>query len=762
MRFTFCLLILFLCLSGESYATVNPLTTTRPMIIATGDRLAAMQSKLVLSHPSWTYFKDKIDAFAATLPYNKGEFAASNALAYRLTGQVSYLNRAKELFRMVYIDSSSGYYWDYKNRNGFRSGNKWACLTFDWLYNDLSPTERAEFQAAFKVWGQYWVGYVNYDNNFANYRVTDTDETTSLSENLLLLGICLYNDDAYSTTLFDAADAMHNNFVVGVFMNGYMAGGLWAEGSDYSPATMQHWIRSFIINKEARGIAYPNDYVDKAIIAMRHQTFPGYTGMFAYGDIESATDYSLPAHEYRYDLMLALTDATATPGIKNSGINWIKTINDNGTVPSESIYTGIWRVIFEPQTLAYTTETLPEYMHAPGMGFVSMRTSWDDSANSLYFINSKWTVDHQHKDALSFSIMRGGKVITKELSGYGGVSVDSASHNTLLIQNIDKGSSSPTLRPAGDAVTHQVINADDYGYIDAEATQVYNISGYYAQNYTDKVRRKLVFLKPDTLIIHDAIDINPTYAPRWKKYIQRFQSAPLLSEGIYTSTNEGVSLSFKPIYPQSLVTVVDESGLYADNTQVEAPTNQRKWRAEVTPLVDNNNQEFLNVLYFGDGGMPVSAPLVMSPAGRGLVVGQKAVVFYSSDASYTVDATSHYVFGLPPNSNVSVMRGGNEITGSPYNTGSNGVVAFSSDAGIAVYTIGTPAANPDTCDAYHFNLCTTPELCATVTPTAYWYDNACHSEPEPVDPPASAGITVGIGGNTSFDTGGSGSLGVAQ
>ena len=93
------------------------------------------------------------------------------------------------------------------------------------------------------------------------------------------------------------------------------------------------------------------------------------------------------------------------------------------------------------------------------------------------------------------------------------------------------------------------------------------------------------------------------------------------------------------------------------------------------------------------------------------------------DRVYTVDATKHYIADLPANILITVKRGGVVISGSPFDTGSAGVIAFSATSGEATYTIG---------DA-------------------------------PIDPPTSTGgITNTTGGAISFNTGGTVSLGVIQ
>jgi len=668
---------------------------TPTKIFFTASRISRMKAIRDADHTVWQYLLSRLAKYQNTDPYNYGEYSSAYALAYRLTGNTQYLTRAKYL-----LDKYATF--GYKNRNGFRNDNRWAHFTFDWIRDQLTTAEKQKYAGWFKTWGQYWENYVNYNNNFSGFRTADSDETTSLTESFLLIGLSLEGiDDTYAQTMLNVSDAMLSQFIVGQYMNGHMAGGMWGEGSDYSPATVQHWIRQFLINKEYRNIQYPTAYISDTIKAIVHSTYPGYTGMFEYGDLEAyPDDYTLPTHEYRDSMMLALIAAEDNTATKALGQYWLYRARAyDGGPQLTSSYTGIWRMLFEQIYNAQSSDPvaagLPTNLYAPGIEFVSMRDNWSDSGTAVYFQNSISRVDHYQRDALSFNIISDGVAITKELTGYSGYSGTSYAHNTLLIENADGGNSSPTLRPAGPTTISDIDFDTSFSYVSADAANAYNMSGYYAENYTDYVKRKLFYLKPDIVVVYDYIQINPNYSPRKKTYTQRFQARPTLSNGVYTATSQGKTFHFKTLLPVNHVAnVIDESQLLSGAAITGAPVNQRKWKIMLNPVVDQNKMEFLNILYFnnqGAGVMPATSSLfTQNGEMTGTYISKPArdyIVLFNNDPTdtaptgalmysfNTTKTSDHFLTGLTPGGNygVTVTKSGSTLTVT-LGSGSNAIV----------------------------------------------------------------------------------------
>ncbi len=674
-------------------------------IFLTQERLAKALEHRDSRDEVWEYFVGLLDDYLVRRPYSSGEYAAAFALAYRLTGDLLYLNRAKELFWLTYRD------WDYKSRNGFRSNNRFAHYVFDWLRDGLTQEEKAAYVSLFTTWANYWEQHVDYANDFRNFRWQDTDETTSLVENFLLMALSLEGEnDVYAQTLFNISDEMFSRFVVAGFMEDLMAGGVWGEGSDYSPNTMRHWLRSLIVNRESRNIsmAPASRYARDVLYALVHMTFPDGRSMFQYGDVEAARDYRLLGDDYRFELMLVLIEALDRAEDKALGRYWLNLVEEREGVPSLSGSAGMWRLLFEevnspamgPESVGLDTTYV-----ADGLQLVATRAGWGEADNVVYFQNGTPRVDHMQKDALSFNIVSGGVVITKESTGYAGPADQSIAHNSLLIENADGGSSSPTGRFAGDGALKVVASTDHYTYIEADATQLYNSSGYRADIYLDAVVRKLVFLKPDIVVVYDNIELLAGNEGRWRKYIQHFQVEPTLyGNGFYETVSEGKRFYFKTLLPTEVVTTkVDESQLWRGFREYEVPENQRKWHLSVEPAVANLGQtEFLHVLQFGDSST-LTAPaevVALSPANDNVFSGElqgahfkgvtDTVVLFSNgvagELSYEIGssgASKHLVFGLQANASYSVQASAQDgvvtvsiVPGGMYVASGDGVLEF--------------------------------------------------------------------------------------
>ena len=278
--------------------------------------------------------------------------------------------------------------------------------------------------------------------------------------------------------------------------------------------------------------------------------------------------------------------------------------------------------------------------------------------------------------------------------------------------------------------------------------------------------RSMLTIWPDTVIVYDNVTAKSSsndVSVRWW-----FPRQPTVSGQTLSTTDQEADLKV------SVIGITGEFAAPGTSYDLMAITGTSTYRpgyyfADFQTTGTPINNQMITVMQATDHGVsPSGAAGVAATGGKGASIGGNTVVIFTAsqtggdiaDLEYTADATTHYICDLPVNSNVEVFRSGESI--GSFDTGDVGVINFTAVSGEAIYTIGEPVVIPDTCDATHLNLCPTPELCATVTPIAYWYDNACHSEPEPVVPPVSTGITFGTGGTSTFGTGGSGSLGVLQ
>jgi|GEM_PF-1784311 len=607
-------------------------------LLLTQKRVYSVQRKIITDSTAWNELTDKLSHYFDKTPYNSGEYAGAFALAYYISGNEKYINRAITLLRHTYFNEPDIGWKYYKNRNFFRTDARWAMMGYTWIKNKLPKNEQLKIENIFKLWSEYWLKHVDIDNNYKALRIADTDDITSITKNLMLLGYVLSESHQHKTLgekNLIAADHILEHVVVNYYMKGIMQGGAWAEGSDYSPSTQAHWIETFIINKDQRNIDYPETYAKQAMQSLLHQTLANNKGVYKYGSEEKAIDYDPLEDDYRYELamnLMAILEEDNDLALIN---NWFNKIIDTQGFKKGSMVTNFSRLLFhDPHYYTPHTPKLDTMHYAKGVGLISSRSSWNENATNLFFINRKIRVDHEHKDALSFDIAHKGHWITKEATGYGKYAESGSAHNTILIENGDDGSSSPHRRPVDDPFYHTLFDNNDVTLISADATQAYNMTGYYSTNYAKLVNRQLAFLKPSTVIIYDHVLTDPTQIKdlitynnlnlsagmthnRWVKIIQHVQTKPRIMpnhHNVFQVTDSNTSLVYQVIEPKdATVDIIEEKLLWNEAPEYSIPKNQKKWHFNVSNPKPKKNNEFITSLNFSLASNNSIEELILAP-----------------------------------------------------------------------------------------------------------------------------------------------------
>lgn len=330
-------------------------------------------------------------------------------------------------------------------------------------------------------------------------------------------------------------------------------------------------------------------------------------------------------------------------------------------------------------------------------------------------------------------------------------------------------------------------SGNDFVYSVGDATSGYDGNTHKAS----QVLRKFLYLRPDLFVVYDKIKTKDTTIT--PKFVLHSVDSLIVNgtgteiaanaEYHYTDGNtltldNGVGRLFcKTLLPVS--PVIKKIGgrnlrdFWVDGVNYPGGSPvYGLWRAEVETPTQATYTEFLTSLYAtttSTSSMPSSSVVISSGGNmKGVVVGDFTVLFsaaqndvmISSSAYTTTNESKHIITDLVPGT-YAVTKDGVDLGN--FTTSAVGTLVIDT-VSAGAFTLLLAGELPPSCDITHLNLCTTPELCATVTPMAYWYDNACHSEPEPVAPPESAGITIGTGGSISITpavTGGA-SIGVVQ
>ncbi|MEE2000415.1 hypothetical protein QWY20_03030 [Alkalimonas sp. MEB108] len=599
------------------------------------NRIEQLRRQLEEDDSAFLAMRSWLNTYLGRTPYNSGEYAKAYALGYHLTGDEDYLEQGKRLLWQGYFSDPDVGWRSFTNRNGFRTGGNRIAISYAWLRFAFNQEERSVAEQHIATWTEHWLDYTNHQNDFHGYRFTDTDKTAAIAENLTLFGYILQQNESYQELAelsLSVADTMLQRFVVDYYMHDIMAGGVWAEGSDYSPRTQLHWMRVFLINRDLRDLPFPSEYAEHAAAALIQHTLPGSTGVYQFGSVEQGRDYRPVFHDGRYQFALYLTELLQGSEVRPQLQSWLENQLETAGHLQVSLHPGIERVLFYQQPSKPAAPTSLSKLHfAPGVGLISARSSWEADATSLYFITRRSRVDHEHSDALNIDVAHRGVWITKQVTGYSAAGARSDAHNTLLIENATlEGSANPTGRALGNGFYRTIFQDGSITLISAEATDIYNMSGYFATTYAELVTRQVALIGEQTLAIFDNVRTLPNqirdlqqYKPelglqRGDEYIrqvtvnQLFQGEPVEHEfavqGFRIQTNEMIGY-YQVAWPeQANIRKVDGREFWANETQHSVPDNQRKWRLKISPAQPQVHTEVLT--YFEFEGATGKAPLI--------------------------------------------------------------------------------------------------------------------------------------------------------
>lgn len=628
----------------------------------TEERLTTMEILINQEDPVALYFQSRLNEYLTTMPYFRSQFAAAYALGYILLDDEDYLDRSKELISTYFADPTVGWV-NYQNRNSFRTGGRWPFLVYNWLRPHFTTQESQEIEDFMVLWANYWLDYTKHTQNYDGLLISDSDDITSLVENLTIMGYVLSDSATYSTlgeTLLTVADEMLELFVVNYYMHDIGAGGYWMEGSDYSPHTQEHWIRTFIMNKEMRNIEYPSDYANQTALALIHQTLAGETGVFQYGSVEHGTDYRSLSDDYRPEFVAHLLAVVEDPEDRRMLYNWYERMAEEGPYSGYASRSGLYELLFlnPGGDSLFDYENLDPFHFAPGIGLVSLRTDWSEEATNLYMMNRRVRVHHEKRDALNFEVAYKGGWVTKGVTGYSGFG--SYIVNSLLVENAEKGWSSPTGRSLGNPFYRSIYNDELIGFISAEAKDVYNMSGYYETTYAHSVARQLMMVKPNLIIVHDHVETYPDEIRDLRQYkpelglnsgdsyirtvaqLQHVQAEPELLDAdsqTYRIFSGGESeLIWQMAWPKNaVIDVIDQKDFFAGASAHSIPQNQKKWHFHTEYQNPQVVTDFVSFLLFDE------APLVDPLAGS------DPIVFFGPSTDYvTADSNLQVTNGYAP------------------------------------------------------------------------------------------------------------------
>lgn len=735
-------------------------------------------------------------------------FVLSYGLCFQATGNQTYGNEGVVYMKALLRDNSDGGVVgdglggdaEIRTDSGYvsRTLGTGVAIGRDWLdgATDLTPELISEATSRIATWWA-WV-------EVSAHAITDARDNYFYGHLTMIYTTALsfYGDDGYLSTWLPAAETMWTSKVLPIINGGYYDGGDDAKGWNYSPWAFEEMVGYMLAMDTATDT--PNPWADSNIYedlakSQIHFLYPN-RGYFSDGGMWSADIVGDP----RSRLSRFLAARTPLDATRKGTLKWF--IDNLTYEPSQSLpwqkflnktsdITSVTPTVANMGGLSYTTNighlvarSDSDWSNADA-SYVEFFAYTDRLAGSTGGTNGDYAIGDMRFFNRGLSLIGDGD--REQYTGhYNNQLLVTGSHTYAPYQEswLYTKSGVPTYP------TVSIKTSEGQGYVYGKIVNAQNAyDGTYWTNTPSLAHydRSMLTIWPDTVIVYDnatAKAVSNDVSVRWW-----FPREPTISGNTLTTTNAKADLK---------VSVLGLAGGFATpgtSYSLMAVTNTTTYRAGYyysdfqTTGAPINNQMFTVQQATAPGVSAPSISEVAGTGGKGVLVGGADVAMFTdnqtggtiSTLAYIVDATRHFVADLPANTTFAVTRDGVAVAGSPFSSGTAGIISFSTASGSATYSVGggtyTPPA-PD-CSADHLELCTDAATCTAVggnycsggcqlaacpavytcSPTTlvycivtdcalvgggFWYNNVCNATAQIDPPPAGSKKSIRLSGNS--------------
>ncbi|MBI3945045.1 MAG: heparinase II/III family protein [Armatimonadetes bacterium] len=515
-----------------------------------------------------------------------GYFAARAALAYILTGEKGYYERA-----FTFLKHAAGIYTVIHENNRIPYGKAFgrlATLTaYDWLYNDLPPQERQTLgQSLFTslhAFYTYWRGIRSGPGDIY------TDNLMGWHLGLVFLGSGIegVDDDACAALLrkeYDLHLAVFSQLSAGP--DGVYLYGAWG----YAPQNLQSEVNFMDTWRSAIGGSFARYFPKRSNMAAyflwntiaparRPQLSYGWAdeyhttnrlGTYHWPYLNRAADlYAEMADEVDLDVLRAVSQFEAPLDYQqflpeHPGACWL--------TPASPLL--ISPKVCSEQEIQAALARLPRARHFPDpVGHTFMNSGWGENDTYALFIAGRQSRVRKHYDENHFTIYKKGYLALD--SGARGFSVsrktghandpdhvgidheinyyyDTVAHNCVLIQM--EGETLPGFWGQASDINTGGMNKnygaqmkafetnDHYTYIASDATSCYN------EGKAEEVVRQFLFIYPDYFVVFDRVT---SQRPEQKKsWLMHTQFEPQLQGDTFSAGQGEGKMFVRTLLPQ--------------------------------------------------------------------------------------------------------------------------------------------------------------------------------------------------------------------
>jgi len=454
-------------------------------------------------------------------------------------------------------------------------------LTYDWLYPQMTATQRATI---INNWNT-WQNYLDTSNAWGNLTMPSSNYFAGAFRTDFSFGVATQGDNAnavnYINYGLNSRWPALANFVSpsGVAPLGAKGYGMPAqEGLQYGRYSLSYYTVSLATSAMlGRDLWQETSAFKAGVLQTIYNTFPtptvsrglydGWTWSDDENWVTGAGLYGGGGMQSRYfgDFMMASTQEFASTGLGKVARQWINTLNPN--------IAPMWTAI-DPGGNAQAFSTLPLDYYASGPQFAYWRNSWNTNASALFLQMGQTASAHSHFDVGNFQWFRSGAYLIRETPTYGTTvagynssgTIDGSSgyaHNIPLIGGLAEVTAGCM---DSNAAVRRMENQSTYAYIDAD------ISGAYTNNicagnhperenpYAKHVEREFIFFRDiEVLLILDRLQADA--ASRVKTFASHCETSPTSIDAThYVCVDGSQQARYSVLLPAApALTVVNEA-----------------------------------------------------------------------------------------------------------------------------------------------------------------------------------------------------------
>lgn len=507
------------------------------------------------------------------------------------------------------------------NTNDSRSTGTYLAVLFDWLYSSLASTDMTWIAESLRGSADSHAGLFGYPMYYGYSGGAGAGNNGALGGATMfagMVGLATFGSNPTDNGSTNHQMDLMNGFLDGVvtpntverdlrddvsyfYGQSFGSDGISPEGAEYGIQDVNYVMRTLMAlssatNRDVLATALPNFAANAARFFIAGTSPSQMSGNYftaQWGDVQ--TPYRLDEN-YRF-AMLAVQSYLGASTLGDQ-LRFVIDQKAQSFATFGAAYFDWADMLWHSTTWSKQDpagSAGPLDLGATRLGLLSAKSDWSANATWLYGINTAQSIDHDHQEALSVSLWRGGTFLIDNILGYGtpnghlanspslnGSVTGAASWNGYSSSWYHTYDQSNPLYPAPVNIFRSDASTNKFAYFSMDATGAYNnaylkADGRYGEwdNVTAAVRQ-VAFVKPDYVFVLDRAAYGKHAAYTQKQWIAR--ATPSISTNTWSVSSGGQKVNATSIAPANpLISASQVSSLTpsvrCSNTNEQATTS---------------------------------------------------------------------------------------------------------------------------------------------------------------------------------------------